>query len=111
MNGFHNKVLHISLGQKSFQEEFIDDDIYANFLGGKGLGTHLLLNNTKAGIDPLSPDNVLIFAVGPATDTPVWGSSRYGVFTKSPLTGLYSESYAGGRVAEPISKTGYDAII
>ena len=59
----------------------------------------------------MSPDNVLIFAVGPATDTPVWGSSRYGVFTKSPLTGLYSESYAGGRVAEPISKTGYDAII
>ena len=111
MNGFHNKVLHVSLGQKSFEEEFIDDDIYVNFLGGKGVGTYLLLNNTKAGIDPLSPDNVLIFAVGPATDTPVWGSSRYGVFTKSPLTGLYSESYAGGRVAEPISKTGYDAII
>ncbi|MCK4263139.1 MAG: aldehyde:ferredoxin oxidoreductase, partial [Dehalococcoidia bacterium] len=64
MNGFHNKVLHVSLGQKSFEEEFIDDDIYVNFLGGKGVGTYLLLNNTKAGVDPLSEGNALIFATG-----------------------------------------------
>ena len=111
MHGFYNKVLHINLSQRSFQEEPINDEIYRTFLGGKGLGTYLLLNNTKAGVDPLSEDNVLIFATGPATGTRVWGSSRYGVFTKSPLTGLYAESYAGGRVAEPLSRTGYDAIV
>ena len=47
---------------------------YLRLLGGKGLATHLLLNNTKAGVDPLSEDNVIIFATGPVTDTKVFGS-------------------------------------
>lgn len=111
MDSFFNKVLHIDLGEKSFTEEAIDDEVYRRFLGGKGLGTKLLLDNGKAGVDPLSADNVIIFATGPLTDTKVFGSSRYGVFTKSPLTGVYCESYAGGTVAEPMSKTGYDAIV
>ena len=111
MDGFHNKVLHIDVSQRSFEEEPIDDKVYADCLGGKGLGTYLLLNNLRAGVEPLSEDNVIVFATGPATDTRVFGSSRYGVFTKSPLTGLYCESYAGGSVAEPLSRTGYDAVI
>ena len=111
MKGFHNVVLHIDLTRRSFEEESIDDNVYRRLLGGKGLGTHLLLNNTKAGVDTLSADNVIIFATGPVTDTKVYGSCRFGAFTKSPLTGIYSESYAGGKVAEPLSRTGYDAII
>lgn len=111
MEGFHNRVLHVNLSQRSFTEEVIADEVYARLLGGKGLGTHLLLNNTRAGIDPLSADNVIIFATGPATDTKLFGSSRYGAFTKSPLTGIYCESYAGGTVAEAISRTGYDAVL
>ncbi len=111
MKGFYNKVLHINLSKKSFEEESIDDEVYRKLLGGKGLATHLLLSNTKAGADPLSEDNIIILAIGPVTDTKVFGSSRYGAFTKSPLTGIYCESYAGGTVAEPLSRTGYDAII
>jgi len=111
MNGFHNRVLHVNVSHMSFEEEPIDEALYCGLLGGKGLGTHLLLNNIEAGVDPLSQDNVIVFATGPATDTKVFGSSRYGVFTKSPLTGIYGESYAGGSVAEPMSRTGYDAII
>jgi len=111
VKGFHNKVLHIDLSQMSFEEESIDDAIYREFLGGKGLATHLLLKDTKAGVKPLSPENVIILATGPVTDTRIYGSCRYGVFTKSPLTGIYCESYSGGRVAEPLSRTGYDAII
>lgn len=111
MDGFHNKALHIDLSKRSSGEEPIDDKVYEELLGGKGLATHLLLNNTRAGLDPLSEENIIIFAIGPVTDTKVYGSSRYGVFTKSPLTGLYGESYAGGSVAEPLSRTGYDAVI
>jgi len=111
MDGFYNKVLRINVSKESFEQEPISDEIYQTFLGGKGLATHLLVNNTKAGIDPLSEGNVLIFATGPVTDTTVWGSSRYGVFTKAPLTELYAESYSGGKVAEPLSRTGYDAIM
>jgi len=111
VNGFHNRVLHIDLKQRSFEDEPIDDAVYQRFLGGKGLGTYLLLKNNQAGVNPLSSDNTIVFTTGPVTDTKVFGSSRYGVFTKSPLTGFYCESYSGGNVAEPLSRTGYDAII
>jgi aldehyde:ferredoxin oxidoreductase len=49
--------------------------------------------------------------LGPLADTPFYGSSRYAVFTKSPQTGIYSESYSGGKITLSFSRTGYDAII
>jgi len=111
MDGFFNTVLHIDLTDRSFREEAIDDEVYRKYLGGKGIATYLLLNNTDAGVDPLSPDNVIIFPTGPVMDTKVFGSSRFSVITKSPLTGIYGEAYAGGKVAGPLSRTGYDAIV
>lgn len=111
MKGFFGKILRIDLTNKGYREEKVPDNIYNNFLGGKGLATYLLLEKNKAGIDPFSPENHFIIGLGPATDTKIWGSSRYGIFTKSPLTGIFSESYSGGNVAEPISRVGYDAII
>ena len=111
MKGFFKKVLRIHLGDRSYRTEEIPEEVYANYLGGKGLGTYLLLRDNPPGIDPLSPQNLLIFTLGPITDTAIWGSSRYGVFTKSPLTGLYAESYAGGKAPEAMSRAGYDAVI
>jgi aldehyde:ferredoxin oxidoreductase len=111
MKGFFNKLLRINLKAKTFKEESIPDSVFENYLGGKGLGTFLLIKENPPGVDPLSPQNKLIFCIGPATDTRIYGSCRHGVFTKSPLTGIFSESYSGGRVAEPISRTGYDAFI
>jgi len=64
MHGFHNKILHIDVAQRSFKEESIDGEVYKELLGGKGLGTYLLLNNARAGLEPLSADNVIVFAIG-----------------------------------------------
>jgi aldehyde:ferredoxin oxidoreductase len=111
MHGFHNMVLRVDVTQKSFDIKILPDEVTRTFLGGKGLATHLLLQHNPAGVDPLSRDNHLIFAIGPATGTGIWGSSRYGVFTKSPQTGFYSESYAGGTVAEHMAATGFDAFM
>jgi len=111
MSGFFHRILEIDVGRRTWQEEALDEETVRLFLGGKGLGTHLLLTQNPTGVDPLSPDNRIVFALGPATDTPLPGSCRYGVFTKSPLTGLYGESYAGGRVAAPMSRAGYDAVV
>lgn len=91
--------------------EEIPGKVLENYLGGKGLGTYLLIKNNPPRIDPLSPENRVIFATGCVTDLKVHGSSRYGVYTKSPQTGIYSESYSGGNVAIPLSRTGYDAVI
>jgi len=111
VEGFFNKILIINLREKTHREEIIPDEVYQNYLGGKGLGVYLLLKKNKPKVNPFSPENHFIIGLGPVTDTKVWGSSRYGIFTKSPLTGIFSESYSGGRVAEPMSRTGYDALI
>jgi aldehyde:ferredoxin oxidoreductase len=111
MKGFFNKLLRINLKTKTFKEESVPDSVFENYLGGKGLGTHFLIKENPPGVDPLSPQNRLIFCIGPVTDTRIYGSCRHGVFTKSPLTGIFSESYSGGKVAEPMSRTGYDAFI
>jgi aldehyde:ferredoxin oxidoreductase len=111
MKGFFNKILRINLKTKTFKEETIPDSIYETYLGGKGLGTYLLMKENPPRVDPLSPGNKLIFCTGPITNTRIYGSCRHGVFTKSPLTGIFSESYSGGKVAEPMSRTGYDAFV
>jgi aldehyde:ferredoxin oxidoreductase len=111
VHGFYNVVLRIDVTTQSFDPMHVTDELTGRFLGGKGLATHLLLNHNPAGVDPLSAENHLIFAIGPATGTRVWGSCRYGVFTKSPQTGFYTESYSGGTVAEYMAKTGFDAFM
>ena len=111
MKGFFGKLLRVNLKTKTSTEEAIPDSVFENYLGGKGLGTYLLMKENPPGVDAFSPQNRLIFCIGPITDTRIYGSCRHGVFTKSPLTGIFSESYSGGKVAEPMSRTGYDAFI
>ncbi len=111
MYGFYGRILVVDLTRSTFSVERIQEDILREFLGGKGLGSYLLAKLNPAQVNPLSPENHLIFATGPACRSLVWGSSRYGVFTKSCQTGFYSESYAGGRAPEAVDAAGYDAII
>jgi len=111
MKGFFNRILKINVTKKDYRIETIEDGLLEKYLGGKGLATYLLLQQNPAGVEPLAPENHLILAIGPVTGTSTWGSCRYGIFTKSPQTGYYSESYSGGTVAEYMLKTGYDAII
>ncbi|MBW1644423.1 MAG: aldehyde:ferredoxin oxidoreductase, partial [Deltaproteobacteria bacterium] len=111
MKGFHNQILHIDVSKKNHTKESVDDEILEKYLGGKGFSTHLLLKHNPPGVDPLSPENHLILSTGPFTGTPIWGSCRYGVYTKSPQTGLYSESYSGGTTAEYMARTGFDNIV
>jgi aldehyde:ferredoxin oxidoreductase len=111
MNGFYGRYLKIDLTDEKFDLVSLNDEILLTYLGGKGLASYLLYSINPPGVDPLSPDNCLIFATGPITNSRIWGSSRYGVFTKSPQTGFYSESYAGGKVPEAIDSSGFDAIV
>lgn len=111
MHGFHQRCLRIDLSSKTSGVFTLDQSFLEETWGGKGLATRLLLDGTPAGLDPLGPENCLIIATGPVTGSTIWGSSRYGVFTKSPQTGFYSESYSGGRAPEHISAAGYDAVL
>ncbi|KAA0256895.1 aldehyde ferredoxin oxidoreductase family protein [Deferribacter autotrophicus] len=108
---FYKKYLFIDLNSKSYEVRDLSDDVLDSYGGGKGIGTYLLYELNPEGVDPFSEDNHLIINVGPAADQKVWGSYRFGVYTKSPLTNCYVDSTAGGKLAKPISRTGYDAIV
>ncbi len=111
MHGFHGKFLRINLTDKTYEEEGIPEEVQEKYLGGKGLAGYLLLEYLPPKTDPLSAENKLIFATGPATGTTVPAAGRHGVFAKSPLTGFFGESYSGGYTAPAIKGTGYDAIM
>jgi aldehyde:ferredoxin oxidoreductase len=111
MNGFYGRYLKVDLTQRAFSIVPISEEILSRYLGGKGLAAWLLTELNAPGVDPLSPENNLIFATGPFGNSMIWGSCRYGVFTKSPLTGLFCESYAGGKTPEAVDAAGFDAVV
>lgn len=111
MHGFFKQTLTVDVSNRSSRAEALSDAFLGACMGGKGLGTRLLLDRNPVGVDPFSPDNRLVLALGPASDSPLHGSCRHGMYTKSPLTGLYSESYAGGSAAIAMSRVGCDAFI
>lgn len=105
-----NRVLKIDLSVRSYEIEIISDEIIRNYLGGRGLGAHLLSVFMKPKIDPLSPENHLIFTAGPASGTKFPFSSKSIVTTKSPLTGIYLYSISSGIFAQQIRRAGLWAI-
>jgi aldehyde:ferredoxin oxidoreductase len=109
--GYHGRLLRIDLTQRTSRVETLDPEDLRLFMGGRGLGAALLLRELPAGIDPLSPDNILIFSTGPLVGAPVPGSDRYSLHTKSPQTGLYCFSISGGRFGSLMKKTGFDVVV
>lgn len=80
-------------------------------LGGKALAIELLERYLDPTVDPLAPGNVLLFTPSPLAAYGFSGSNRFGAFTKSPMTGAFLESYAGGTMARTLRETGWDAVV
>jgi len=111
MFGFRGKILRVNLSSGKFLVEKLKEDSLMKFLGGRGIGARILFNELKPKINPLGPENKLIFATGPLTGAPFSGNARYGVYGKSPLTGLWADSYAGGFFGPELKFCGFDAVI
>jgi aldehyde:ferredoxin oxidoreductase len=111
MKGFNGKIARIDLTSAEISIERPSVDFYRQFLGGRGFIVHHLLKELPRGIDPLGPQNKLIFALGPVTGHPFVGSGRNSIGSKSPLSGGYGESEAGGFWGAELKKAGFDAVI
>jgi len=111
MYGWIGKVLRVNLTIGKISIEDLNPKTAKDFIGGRGLGAKILFDEIDPKIDPLSPENKLIFVTGPLTGTGAPAGCRYMVVTKSPLTGAIANSSSGGEFAPELKFAGYDLII
>lgn len=111
MPGLWGKILRVNLTDSEITEEDIPKEWIEKFVGGRGLAGKYLIEEVPAGVDPLGPENKLIYMTGPLTGTPSPSASRYTVVSKAPLTGIFGEANAGGYWAPSFKGNGYDGII
>ncbi|MGD2166150.1 MAG: aldehyde ferredoxin oxidoreductase N-terminal domain-containing protein, partial [Anaerolineae bacterium] len=111
MFGWHGKVLRVDLGQEQTAVEAIDPGVAEDYIGGRGWAIRVLHEEVDPNVDPLSPENKLIFTTGPLTGTPAPTGNRYMVTTKSPLTGAIACSNSGGMYPAEMKNTGIDMIV
>ncbi len=109
--GYYGRFLRVNLSTGNIKVEKPDELFYRRYCGGWGLIAYYLLKELPAGVDPLGPENKLIFTSGPLTGAPIAGSGRNSVGAKSPLTGGFGTSEAGGFWGAELKKAGYDALI
>ena len=102
-------VIDLTSGKSKFEPLTMEEQV--SFIGGAGLGAWLLYKHCPPGVDPLSPDNPLIFTRGPFLGAGVPGSSKMAVACKSPLTGFVGDSLSSGPVAEELSRMPFDALV
>jgi aldehyde:ferredoxin oxidoreductase len=110
MAGVTAKILHVDLSTRTTRVEEIPEPVLRRHLGGGGLAAYLLLRDMPPGVDPLGPDNVLVFTTSIINGLSLSGTNRYTAAAKSPLTGGYGESEAGGWWAPELRAAGYDGI-
>ena len=111
LGGTHGKILHVDLSNRSFKYESLPPEIFQMLVGGRALIAYFLLRDLPAYTDPLSPDNLLVFAPGIMQGTNLPGSGRHSVGGKSPLTGAIGSSEVGGWWGHELKQAGFDAIV
>lgn len=105
------KLLRVNLSKGTVKQEPLNKDWLKQYIGGRGYATKLLYEELKKGTDPLSEDNLLIFANGPLTGSNVPTGGRYMVVTKSPLTGMVACSNSGGYWGAELARAGFMFIV
>src|SRR5258708_31146746 len=109
--GSWGKVLRVDLTTGTTSVEEMDEATFRRHPGGRALIAHYLLTELPTGADPLGPENLLIFAMGVLTGTPLSGASRHAVGAKSPLTGGFGEAEVGGFWGAELKRAGWGAIV
>lgn len=111
MYGYAGKILLVDLTSENIETIPIEEELARKYLGGVGLNTKLLFKHMRKGIDPLGPDNVLLFGTGPLVGTFMPTASKTDVSAKSPITGLFGAASSGYQFGSEMKYAGYDHIL
>jgi len=109
--GYGGQIAEIDLTQGNVAIHPLSRDYALSYLGGTGFAARVLWDYVKPSADPLSPENVLVFAVGPLTGTFFPPSGRFMVGFKAPLTNLWGEAHCGGHWGPQLKYAGFDMLI
>lgn len=110
MLGMNGKILRINLTDRSGRIEELEEGMIRKYLGGSGIAMRIFYDEVPPEVQPLDPENKLIFMIGPLTGL-LPSTTRHAVVGKSPLTNIIGESYSGGYWGYELRKTGFDGII
>lgn len=111
MHGYAGRWLRVDLSDGTSRVEPLEEPRARRYLGGRGMGARILLDEVPAGCDPFGSENRLVFAMGPLAGTFAPGAGRFVVLGKSPATDGFGEAYTGGFVAHELKYAGYDGIV
>jgi len=105
------KIAHVDLSNNSVRVKTTPGRDFDLYLGSRGVNAKILFEEVPKGIDPLGPENLLIFGVGALVGTPVPTAGQTTITSKSPATGLYFKSNTGGGWAKALKRAGWDAVV
>lgn len=111
MYGYNGKILRVNLTDRSIKVEALDEAKAKKYIGGRGFGTRMMMDEVDPSVDALSPANKLMIVTGPLTGTATPTGGRYMAVTKSPLTGTIASSNSGGYFGAELKFAGWDAIV
>lgn len=109
--GYTGKILRIDLSTGKTSIDQHDEVWYRTYMGGGCMSAWYLLNEMPAGVDPLGPENMLIYSISPIVGAPVPTISRTIISAKSPLTNAFGETQMGGFFGPELKFAGWDAVI
>lgn len=109
--GYMGQILRVDLTSGDCSTEAIDTDTARKFVGGVGYAARILFNEVKPGIDPMGPENKLVFATSPLSDNLVPGGGSVSVCFKSPMSHAWGESRSGGNFGPDLRRAGFDLLV
>jgi aldehyde:ferredoxin oxidoreductase len=111
MLGYGGSILRIDLAGGTLSRHPTEERLARAYLGGRGLNVVRLWEELPAHTGGLSPENLLVFGVGPLVGTTFPGGARFNVSAMSPQTGILGDSNAGGFFGPELKFAGYDQLI
>src|SRR5512136_1904535 len=109
--GYNGKILHLDLTDGKIEVEEPPEAFYRKYMGGSAMGMYYILQHTPAGVDPLSPENVLTVMASVVTGASISGQSRINVNARSPMSGGIGDSQAGGFFPAEFKFAGFDGLV
>ncbi|MEE8353743.1 MAG: aldehyde ferredoxin oxidoreductase N-terminal domain-containing protein, partial [Dehalococcoidales bacterium] len=111
ISGYAGRVLYVNLTDGSSRVEPLDERLAASLIGGFGINNRLAWDLMPGGVDPLSPENLIIIGAGPFAGTAIPGAAKVLVTTRFPMNGAFGTAAGGASFAPFLKSAGYDHVV